>query len=438
MVLRLQSSGGQARKLLTNRKIVQLCSTPNAERALVFPLFTIQRTKMDSFQNIAEKMRNLLRGDEIHHDNLLFKIHHQLNFCVILVGVLFIFGENYFNGKAIVCLDGDDYSNQFCWLHGTGHIHKDLRGDTELCAMKQDAGVTDRHTSYYLWLPFLLTVCLGLVKLPRVIWKNLCERGVMKNMVGDNKEDADAEKIAMTFRKIRKQKRSDRYLYSFAFCEFLNVLMLVVCFIILNSLLHGDFSSYGTDVTDYYSSGSNKGEGSADNPMCSLFPTVVACSYCTGSIGGGCNDKHNKICILSNNLFNQYFFLILWFWWILLLTISVIGLIYRLAQLFITSFSKMVLQTVYLSPFNLENKVDGLSLSSSECFLLGRLAMNVKGSILKKVIEELDPQVRKQNNANHHVSVEPVSENEDMTSSGVVETTPGQGFPLINLQSNSG
>jgi len=383
---------------------------------------------MDSFQKISEKFVNLLRGDAIHHDNMLFKLHHQVNFSVILVGVLFIFGENYFNGKAIVCLDGNDYSNQFCWLHGTGHIHKDLRGSAELCGMKQGAGVTDRHTSYYLWLPFLLTVCLGLVKLPRVIWKKLCEKGVMENLVGDNKEDA--EKIARKLKKMRKQNRSARYLYFFTFCEVLNVLMLVACFIILNRLLHGEFSRYGINVTDYYSKGSNQGEGSFDNPMCNLFPTVVACNYCTGSIGGGCIDKHNKICILSNNLFNQYFFLILWFWWILLLAISVMGLIYRLAMLFINSFSKMVLQNVYLSPLNLEDEVNDLPLSSSECFLLGRLAMNVKGSTMKKVIEELKPRVRNQDNSNHHVSVETTSLNGDEATAG------SNGMPLINLQSN--
>ena len=67
---------------------------------------------MDVFGGLD--LKKLFKKDEVYHDNFLFKLHHQVNFFVILVGVLFIFGENYLNGKAIVCRGGDDYSNQYC------------------------------------------------------------------------------------------------------------------------------------------------------------------------------------------------------------------------------------------------------------------------------------------------------------------------------------
>jgi len=383
----------------------------------------------ESVDNVAARLKSLFKRDDVHHDNLLFKLHHQVNFFVLLVGVLFIFGENYLNGKAIVCRGGDDYSNQFCWLHGTGHVHQDLAKDVPgLCAMDL-AEENDRHTSYYLWLPFLLAICMGLVKLPRAVWKNLCERGVMKNMVGDDKEDG--EKIARRFEK--SKKRSGQYLVLFAFCEFLNCVLLIVCFLIMDSLLNGDFWSYGADVRNYYSSAAKESEA---NPMCNLFPTEVACNYCTGAIGGGCGDKASHLCILSNNLFNQYFFLVLWFWWILLLVISVLGLTYRLAQIFINSFSKRVLQAVYLAPFNLEQKINKIPLSSSEYFLLGRLAMNVKGSTLEKVITELKSQVQRQNEANRLISVEsPAMENGSNKDRAV---TQEDGVQLITITSNDG
>ena len=82
---------------------------------------------MDMFGGLH--LKKLFKKDDVHHDNLLFKLHHQVNFFVLLVGVLFIFGENYLNGKAIVCKGGDDYENQYCWLHGTGHISKELEED---------------------------------------------------------------------------------------------------------------------------------------------------------------------------------------------------------------------------------------------------------------------------------------------------------------------
>jgi len=349
---------------------------------------------MDLFGGV--QLRKIFKTDDVHHDNILFKLHHQVNFFVILVGVLFIFGENYLNGKAIVCKGADEYENQYCWLHGTGHLSKELEEDiTGLCSMDQSEATKDhdRSTHYYLWLPFLLAICMGLVKMPRIIWKNLCERGLMKSLVGDGNKMG--EKIAARFNKLRERSATVSYLVCFAVCELLNIVMLLICFHILDSLLNGKFWSYGLDVNNYYSTKptpeeleSNPGLLTKPNPMCSLFPTEVACNLCTGSIGGGCGDKISKICILSNNLFNQYFFLILWFWWIILLVISVLGLVYRGAQMSMPALSKTVFQS-YLTPLGLENKINKLSLRPSDYFLLGRLAINVKGSTMEDVVNEL-------------------------------------------------
>jgi len=348
---------------------------------------------MDKFGGL--NLQKLFRRDEVHLDNWLFKLHHQVNFVVILVGVLFIFGENYLNGKAIVCKGGDDYANQFCWLHGTGHLHPNLAKDiTGLCAMDQEEVTEDkdRQTHYYLWLPFLLAVCMGLVKIPRVIWKKVCERGVMAGLVGNGET---GEKIVVRFNKLKKRSTTVWYHVCFAACELLNIVAVIICFHIMNSLLNGKFWTYGTDVNNYYSSKLSPEQLKQNpdlerpNPMCSLFPTEVACNICTGSIGGGCNDKSSYLCILSNNLFNQYFFLILWLWWVFLLFISILGLIYRAVQMSIPAVSKAVFQ-MYLIPFGLDSSFNNkLTLRPADYFLLGRLAINVKGSTMEEVLDEL-------------------------------------------------
>ena len=344
---------------------------------------------MDQFTRL--KVKELFKKDTVRHDNTLFKLHHQVNFFVILVGVLFIFGENYLNGKAIVCRGGDSYSNQYCWLHGTGHLHEDLAKDmTHPCVMDQTEVTKDRdrQTHYYLWLPFVLGICMALVKIPRVVWKNVFERGIMASMV----ERETGEKIAARFNKL--SNRSNTYFICFIICEILNICVLVCCFGILDRLLNGKFWSYGLDVNNYYSSKPTPEELVANpdlekpNPMCSLFPTEVACNLCTGSIGGGCGDKQSIICILSNNLFNQYFFLILWFWWILLLSISILGVLYRAAQLSIPSFSQSIL-LLHLTPVGHEYKASKLQLRPGDMFLLGRLTLNVKGSIMEDVLDEI-------------------------------------------------
>jgi len=350
--------------------------------------------EMEAFS--GERLTKLFRLDEVYNDNFLFKLHHQVNFFVILVGVVFIFGENYLNGNSIVCRGGDDYSNQYCWLHGTGHLPSVLAKDiTGLCAMDQ-TDVTkdhDRETYYYLWLPFLLAICMGLVKMPRNIWKNLCERGMIKSMVRDG--DEMGEKIAARFNKLKNRSACINYHVCFAVCELLNIVMLIISFLIMDSLLNGKFWSYGIDVNNYYGTKPSLAELQSNpglekpNPMCSLFPTVVACNIKTGSISGGAGDKDSLICILSNNLFNQYFFLILWLWWIILLFISALGLIYRAAQMSMPAISKAVLET-YLRPLGLENKINKLDhLRPSDYFVLGRLAINLKGSTMEDLMDEL-------------------------------------------------
>ena len=162
----------------------------------------------------------------------------------------------------------------------------------------------------------------------------------------------------------------------------------------LNSLLNGKFWSYGLDVNNYYGSKPTQDQMKSNpglvkpNPMCNLFPTEVACNLCTGSIGGGCNDKQSILCILSNNLFNQYFFLILWCWWIFLLSASILGLIYRAGQMTIPSLSQTIL-IFKLSPLGLEYKASKLNLKPADMFMLGRLVHNVKGSVMEEVLDEI-------------------------------------------------
>ena len=132
------------------------------------------------------------------------------------------------------------------------------------------------------------------------------------------------------------------------------------------------------------------------------------------------------------------FFLILWFWWVLLLTISMIGLTYRLAQMFITSFSKSVLKVVYLAPYGLDQKVNMLSLSSAEYFLLGRLAMNVKGSTMEKVIKELRYSVSTQDEVALE-KLQAVNGNPILTlTMPETVTTQDDGTQLISVNTDNG
>jgi len=341
----------------------------------------------------GKKLKDLFRGDTVLHDNFLFKLHHQANFAVILFGVAFIFGMNYLNGNAIECKGGGDFDKQYCWLHGAGHIESKLHPTQIKCKadqneMTEDKKNDERHSHYYLWVPFVLMLCLAVIKAPRVLWKEACERGMIAGVVGLGGPDDKAEKIAERFRKLRR--KSHKFQWGFFFCELLNIVSVIICFAMLNTLLGGNFMKYGSDFAAY----SNSESTEKVNPLCNVFPSVVSCTVLTGGATGN-PDQASILCLLSNNLFNQYYFLIIWYWWVSLLTVSALGLVYRLAGLFSQDVSKWVF-VCKMEPYGLDLKAGRLvELSSADYFLLGRICQNLKGSQIGQVLEEVKKQLNK-------------------------------------------
>merc|ERR1711953_216925 len=347
----------------------------------------------------GRKLKDLFRRDTVLHDNFLFKLHHQANFAIILFGVVFIFGLNYLDGKAIQCFGGKDvptgpFHEQYCGLHGSGHVPELLRPDAGgLQCVADQADVSgkedERHTRYYLWVPFVLVLCLAVIKAPRVLWKEVCERGMIAGAVG-GEDGQPAEKIAERFRKLRR--KAIRFHWAFFFCEVLNIVSVIACFTILDTLFGGNFMDYGSKYSAYTSS-----ENKADdvNPLCNLFPSVVSCTLLIGGATGN-PDQTSILCLLSNNLFNQYYFLIVWYWWVALLSVSALGLVYRLAGIISPDVSKWVF-VCKMEPHGQDRTAGRLEkLTSADYFLLGRICQNLKkGSLIQEVLREVNKQVNK-------------------------------------------
>jgi len=77
----------------------------------------------------------------------------------------------------------------------------------------------------------------------------------------------------------------------------------------------------------------------AENPMCSAFPTLTACKFKSGGING-LVDLETSLCVLSQNIINQKIYLFLWFWMILLMVAAGICTIYRVAQIILPKLRK--------------------------------------------------------------------------------------------------
>ena len=152
----------------------------------------------------------------------------------------------------------------------------------------------------------------------------------MKNSIDDAKEHAKR------FTEMSK-KATRKYFLTFIACEYLNVIIAIVNYLIINSFLSGKFMTYGSDVLNYYMGTAlpeeilGKTIGSV-NPMCNAFPTVVSCKTSFAGINTK-EDKRNEICILGQNIINQKIYIILWWWFIVLFIASAFMTIYRITTI---------------------------------------------------------------------------------------------------------
>jgi len=121
--------------------------------------------------------------------------------------------------------------------------------------------------------------------------------------------------------------------------------------------------------------------------MCELFPTEVACYIRIGATTGAI-DRTNYLCILSNNLFNQKYFLVLWLWWFALIGVSVLGLIYRFARIMIPDLSRSILMRKVRAW-----RLDNLELSGADCFVLDMLADNLPHTVMDQLLGEISKRI---------------------------------------------
>jgi len=335
-------------------------------------------------------------------DTFVAKLHHRVSYSILFFGVLGSLASSFLFCEQIICKikKDDDYNKNFCLIHGAEHV-KDSTGKVVAGGTKcWDGDITNmdtykefrsrvygdrRPTDYYIWLPYFLIICMGLSQIGRFLWKVL-EGGVMK----DIKEDGLMSGTIFKNLKCKKYGGLDGvtiYFFKYWSIEVLNLFLLSLSIYIMDSLLHNLFLSYWPDISSFVPATNEDAKKllRSGEPKCRLFPTEVDCKVITIA-NVGRNESASDICTLPANLYNQWFFLILWFWWVILFTftlLSVLGL--SILYFLPSSFAKMILS------FQLRLRgvaVEGLELNCSDCFFIGFAARNMGRAELNKFIKE--------------------------------------------------
>jgi len=359
-------------------------------------------------------------------DGPVFRLHHQASSLIIMLGFVFISMENYLDTKAIVCHNAATaYAKQYCWIHGYSYIHPNIQDKAAGCYVDQTyiSSVEDSPiTTYYMWLPYLLSLLFFLCKLPHSIWKKYFENNMISQILGGRDENWDnvgspikheggggdnqggkknknnqqnsskketkvSKPLEIARKYIEYRRKFNSYHHTFAFWEIFNIVTTIISIQVTHWLLNRKFWSYGLEVIYYlnhYQGYQEQGEKLHD-PMCEVFPTEVGCQLNVGSQPGKI-DTNNFLCILGNNMFNQKYFFLLWLWWMALLLISIIGLLYRLMRITFPLFSKMILKRKVHGP-----SLGGVRMTSGESFVLEMLIDNLTRT--PKLIDELVKEV---------------------------------------------
>jgi len=278
--------------------------------------------------------------DALDKDNWAFKLFSKITVGLFMGSAALSLASSY-SGDAIVCNDGkrDDYTEQFCWLHGSRHLPNN-EVSAEIQGKPCYADTTNDptpSTEYYIWVSMLLFLNGLVFMIPDKLWQYF-EDGMLEQFGSDKRNfldnPTDETKHVAVFKNISK-KLSRKYFWTFVACEMLNVIIGIISFLFINAFLSGHFSTYGADVLNY--SLVNNGR----DPMCSLFPTIVNCAFGTFAVTGH-KDTESTICILGQNIVNQKIYFVLWLWFMVLFGVSVLVIINRLMCIFVPAFQRQV------------------------------------------------------------------------------------------------
>lgn len=106
-----------------------------------------------------------------------------------------------------------------------------------------------------------------------------------------------------------------------------------------DKFLGGAFSSYGTDVIAF----SNMNQENRTDPMVAIFPRVTKCTFHKFGPSGSIQ-KHDALCVLALNILNEKIYVFLWFWFVLLATLSALAIIYSAAAILLPSIRETILR----------------------------------------------------------------------------------------------
>ncbi|EDW67479.2 LOW QUALITY PROTEIN: uncharacterized protein Dvir_GJ23057 [Drosophila virilis] len=301
------------------------------------------------------KIRYLL--DKAVIDNMVFRCHYRITTAILFTCCIIVTANNLI-GDPISCINDGSIPmhviNTFCWITYTftipGQQHRQIGTDVAGHGLGNEYGQEKRYHSYYQWVPFVLFFQGLMFYVPHWIWKNM-EDGKIR-MITDGLRGMIS--VPEDYRKDRQDRIIKYFMeslnthngYSFAyfFCEVLNFVNVIVNIFMVDKFLGGAFMSYGTDVVKF----SNMDQNMRFDPMIEIFPRLTKCTFRKFGPSGSLQ-KHDTLCVLALNILNEKIYIFLWFWFIILATISGVAVLYSLVVIMMPTTRETIIKRSYRS-----------------------------------------------------------------------------------------
>ncbi|XP_077284729.1 innexin family member shaking B [Arctopsyche grandis] len=294
--------------------------------------------------DVFRGLKNLIKVNYVHIDSTIFRLHYSIT-VIILIAFSLIVTTRQYVGNPIDCIHTkdipEDVLNTYCWIHSTYTVISAFKKKVGVEVIQPGIGSSNgaldlksddiKVYKYYQWVCFCLFFQAMLFYTPRWLWKSW-EGGKIRALIMDLDVGICSEIEKKTKKKLildylwQNLKFNNWWAYKYYVCELMALLNVIGQMFFMNKFLGGEFMKFGLDVISYMESD----QEDRIDPMIFIFPRMVKCSFFYKYGASGELERHDSLCILPLNVVNEKIYVFLWFWFIILGSLTFLTLIYRL------------------------------------------------------------------------------------------------------------
>jgi len=179
-------------------------------------------------------------------------------------------------------------------------------------------------------------------------------------------------------------KNHNFWAYRYFFCELLALCNVIGQMFLLDRFFDGTFFTFGIEVLSF----ADRDQEDRIDPMVYVFPRMTKCTFHKFGSSGEI-EKHDALCILPLNIFNEKIYIFLWFWMLILSALTFLVVVYRVLICFSASIRTYLMKIRYRRVRTECIEVIMEKSQVGDWFLMYLLGQNIDQVIFKDVMQEL-------------------------------------------------